>query len=85
MGGCCASEAQGTQSERLGEVGKREINSKDASVMGMPKSNPAAGRKKKFAKNKPIQMGYWKMRGLAQPIRYLLEYTEHPYEEVVYE
>eukprot|EP00806_Schmidingerella_arcuata_P001654 Macronucleus_2492.p3 GENE.Macronucleus_2492~~Macronucleus_2492.p3 ORF type:complete len:220 (+),score=60.35 Macronucleus_2492:31-660(+) len=25
------------------------------------------------------------MRGLAHPIRYLLEYTEHPYEDVMYE
>jgi glutathione S-transferase len=25
------------------------------------------------------------MRGLAHPIRYLLEFTEHPYEDVMYE
>lgn len=43
------------------------------------KEDPTAGRKKKYAKNKPILLGYWKIRGLAQPIRYLLEYTEHPY------
>ena len=44
-----------------------------------------AGRKKKYAKNKPIQLGYWKIRGQAQPIRYLLEYCEHPYQDVMYE
>jgi len=26
-------------------------------------------------------LGYWDMRGLASPIRYLLEYTKTPYEE----
>ena len=30
-------------------------------------------------------LGYWKIRGLAQPIRYLLEYIEHPWEDVTYE
>ena len=58
---------------------------KDASTMGLPKTNATQGRKKKYANNKPIRIGYWKMRGLAQPIRYLIEYTEHPYHEVVYE
>jgi len=51
-------------------------------MMGMAKYE---NRKKRYAKNKPIKLGYWKIRGLAQPIRYLLEYTEHPYEEVAYE
>ena len=32
-----------------------------------------------------MKLGYWKIRGLAQPIRYLLEYSEHPYEDVMYE
>ena len=84
MGGCCASEGQGTQNERLGEVGKRDNIGKDISLMGTTR-NPNPGRKKKYANNKPIKIGYWKMRGLAQPIRYLIEYCEHPYEEVVYE
>ena len=38
---------------------------KDASTMGLPKGNGTQGRKKKYANNKPIQIGYWKMRGLA--------------------
>ena len=32
-----------------------------------------------------IKLGYWHMRGIAHPIRYLLEYIEHPYEDVLYE
>ena len=48
--------------------------------IGAPKEvDPTAGRKKKYSKNPPIQLGYWKIRGLAQPVRYLLEYCEHPY------
>ena len=30
-------------------------------------------------------LGYWKIRGLAQPLRYLLEYCGFDYEEVRYE
>jgi len=30
-------------------------------------------------------LGYWKIRGLAQAIRLLLEYTKTPYEEALYE
>ena len=77
---CCASEAPGTQNDRLSDLGKRK--DKDAGTMGkgVPKN-----RRKMYAKNAPIKLGYWKMRGLGQPIRYLLEYTEHPYEEDVYE
>ena len=41
--------------------------------------------KTKYANNPKITLGYWKCRGLAQPIRYLLEYTEHPWEDVLYE
>ncbi len=33
----------------------------------------------------PVTLGYWKIRGLAQQIRYLLEYLEVPYKEVFYE
>jgi len=54
-------------------------------MIGAPKDDPTAGRKKKYAKKEPILLGYWKMRGLAHPIRYLLEYTEHPYQDVMYE
>lgn len=38
-----------------------------------------------YEKNEPIRIGYWKIRGLAQPIRYILAYCEHPWEEDVYE
>nr|AFM86832.1 Glutathione S-transferase Mu 3 [Callorhinchus milii] len=31
-----------------------------------------------------MKLGYWDIRGLAQPIRLLLEYTETPYEEKLY-
>jgi len=31
------------------------------------------------------RLGYWKMRGVAQPIRFLLAYLEVPYVEKVYE
>ena len=78
--GCCASEATGMQNDRIETAGKLEKKGTDASAMGAPlKEDPTAGRKKKYAKNTPIQLGYWKIRGLAQPIRYLLEYCEHPY------
>lgn len=81
MGGCCASEAPGTQNERLGELSKKD--GKDAGMMG--KEGVPKNRKKLYAKNVHLKLGYWKMRGLAQPIRYLIEYTEHPYEEDVFE
>lgn len=42
-------------------------------------------RKKLYAEKTPIKLGYWKIRGLAQPIRFLLEYVEHPWEDVLYE
>ena len=79
MGGCCASEPVGTQNERIAAGALEKKGAKDPSAMGNPKEDPTAGRKKKYAKNPPIMLGYWKIRGLAQPIRYLLEYTEHPY------
>ena len=50
-----------------------------------PETDPTAGRKKKFSKKTPIKLGYWNIRGMAQPIRYMLEYSEHPYEEIKYE
>jgi len=58
--------------------------------MGAPKTetkkeDPMVLRRKQYAKNQPMLLGYWKIRGLAQPLRYLLEYTEHPYQDVMYE
>ena len=32
-----------------------------------------------------IVLGYWKCRGLAQPIRYILELSGQPYKEIIYE
>jgi len=32
----------------------------------------------------PVKLGYWAIRGLASPIRYLLEYAEADYEETRY-
>jgi glutathione S-transferase len=32
-----------------------------------------------------VTIGYWKIRGLAQPIRLLLSYTETLFQEVQYE
>lgn len=32
-----------------------------------------------------LVLGYWGIRGRANPIRYLLEYTEVPYEEKTYQ
>ena len=78
--GCCASEGTGTQNERIAAAGQLERKDKDPAQMGATKKDdPTAGRKKKYAKNTPIKLGYWAIRGQAQPIRYLLEYTEHPY------
>jgi glutathione S-transferase len=31
-----------------------------------------------------LKLGYWKIRGLAQPIRFLLEYLAIPYEDKQY-
>lgn len=83
--GCCASDENGLQGAAI-EGGIKKQDAKDASAMGAPKdADPTAGRKKKYSKNPAIQLGYWKIRGLAQPIRYLLEYCEHPYQDVMYE
>eukprot|EP00741_Cyanophora_paradoxa_P008466 tig00001333_g8193.t1 len=30
---------------------------------------------------KPVMLGYWAIRGLAQPIRFILAYTKTPFEE----
>ena len=79
MGACCASEQQGP-TEQPGAIAK-----KDSAALGTKEEKPKIDRKKLYANNPKIQLGYWKIRGLAQPIRYLLEYIEHPYEDVMYE
>lgn len=68
--GCCATEAAAIQNERLEGVTAKDKNSKDAKTMGAPrtetkKEDPIAARKKQYAKNPPILLGYWKIRGLA--------------------
>lgn len=35
--------------------------------------------------NTKVTLGYWKIRGLASPIRYLLEHCKVPYEQDLYE
>lgn len=83
--GCCASEQSGIQDSRLEDAANaaenitKQSRENDPSKMGAPKNDPTAGRKKKYAKNPAILLGYWKCRGVAQPIRFMLEYTEHPY------
>lgn len=70
--GCCATEGAPIQNDRLEGVSKKGPtgSSKDAKMMGTPKIetknlDPIAARKKQYAKNPPILLGYWKIRGLA--------------------
>jgi hypothetical protein len=42
-------------------------------------------RQKAYKDRVPIKLGYWKIRGTAQAIRFVLEFIEHPYEEHLYE
>lgn len=83
MGGCCAAEA-GSIVEPPDELGKVQAKTSTPPT-DTPKTDASKGRKKKYGKNKPIEFGYWKIRGLGQPIRYMLEYTEHPYQEQTFE
>ena len=83
MGGCCASEGTGTQNDRLNDLGKLD-KGKDSAMMGKP-TEEGKSRKQKYKDNQPLELGYWKMRGLAHPIRYLLEYTEHKYDNIMFE
>ena len=80
MGACCASEAP---NGRPVEGGLAKKASKDLKGMGV--KNEPQDRKTLYASKQKIILGYWKIRGLAQQIRYLLEYIEHPYEEVLFE
>ena len=82
MGGCCAAEENsGRQGSERVTIEKKE--GKSGSMMG---SKPVVqDRKTRYADRPKIILGYWKIRGLAQQIRYLLEYIEHPYEEVLFE
>ena len=73
MGLCCASEELEAPESQENQPG--EFNAGNMSLV----------KKRNYKNNKPLKLGYWKCRGLAQPIRYLLEYVDHPYEEVFYE
>ena len=81
MGNCCASEETGALNDKVGQGEKKN----NPASIGDIKKDPVLVRKKELAQKKPILLGYWKIRGLAQPLRYLLEYTEHPWEDVMYE
>ena len=89
--GCTESEAIGVQPSDLADLtAKKETTSKDVKSMGTPKIEmkevkAEPSRKKQYSKKPPILLGYWKIRGLAQPLRYMLEYSEHPYQDVMYE
>ena len=37
-----------------------------------------------MAEQQKIKLGYWRLRGFAQPIRLLLHYTNTPFEDVLY-
>lgn len=79
--GCCGSAPTGPP-EKTGVP-----TTKSAAGIGKPglSKQEIADRAKLYANNPKIQLGYWRIRGLAHPIRYLLEYIEHPYEDVMYE
>lgn len=69
MGTCCASEeiAGPPAIVPKGDITKKE---NDAATIGAPgkkevSADPTAGRKKLYSKKQPIQLGYWKIRGLA--------------------
>ena len=60
------------------------LKKKSGAMMGS--RVPTASERRDMYANRPkIVLGYWKIRGLAQQIRYLLEYIQHPYEEVLFE
>ena len=63
--GCCASEENGIQADRLNSLGKLESRGKDVSLIGAPRGDESSGRKKLYATNEKLKLGYWKMRGLA--------------------
>ena len=86
---CCATDDMEIQNDRVENVGSVSKKSKNPGKMGAPRTQTkkpkSKSRKELLSKKKPILLGYWKIRGLAHPIRYLLEYCEHPYEDVMYE
>ena len=82
MGGCCAAE-ENSGRPAAEPMSLEKKGGKSGAMMG---SKPVVqDRKTMYADRPKIILGYWKIRGLAQQIRYLLEYIEHPYEEVLFE
>ena len=70
MGGCCASEPSANNRPTMDQHG---LKKKSGAMMGS--KTPSANERRDMYANKPkIVLGYWKIRGLAQQIRYLLEY-----------
>ena len=41
--------------------------------------------KKELKTEAKVVLAYWNLRGLAQPIRYILEYVKQPYEDKQYQ
>ena len=78
MGNECCSQTtlQDAQTRKLAPV-RAVNNSVDTLAIDIPLSLLPTPQK--------VVLGYWKMRGLAQPIRYLLAYLEVRYEEKLYE
>ena len=65
-----------------------KVEQKSAKKKGKEWVVPAVAkelRKKTYSQNTPLQLGYWNIRGVAMPIRYLLEYSDHPFKEEVYD
>ena len=79
--GCCGSDPAGPMEKPMvtATIKKADINKLVAT------EPEEVNRKKLYAKNPKIKLGYWNIRGLAHPIRYLLEFIEHPYEDILYE
>ena len=86
--GCCGSDpAAATTSVGVAPMAvKKNIDSIGVKPDETKPVEPVVvSRKKLYAKNPKIKLGYWKIRGVAHQVRYLLEYIEHPYEEDFYE
>jgi hypothetical protein len=77
--GCCGSDPAAATNNVAPMTIKKNIND-----IGTKPVVIEVSRKQLYKKNPKIKLGYWKMRGVAHQIRYLLEFIEHPYEEDLY-
>lgn len=84
--GCCGSDPAAATNNVAPMTVKKNINEIGTKPVAKPVEPVVAevSRKMLYKKNPKIKLGYWKMRGVAHQIRYLLEYIEHPYEEDLY-